>query len=340
MEPYVRNLWYVAAWEDEVPEGGMLPRTLLDEPRLLYRLADGSYAALADRCPHRFAPLSRGKRAGDRIVCGYHGLEFGADGGCVRNPFSDLIPPNTQVSSWPTEARWGAVWVWPGDAAAADPALIPDFSFIDAGPPIVRGRTHMRANFEFITDNLMDLSHAEFLHIETFATNGALFNGEHSATQDDSGAIWSNWRMPDTPPPPFATALVPDGGRVDQWLEMRWHAPASMALFIGVAHAGSERQAMVVPAMANPHIITPETATSSHYFFTREPGEASEAMAKQVFDAEDGPMLEAIQHAMLGRDFWAERPVVLSVDAAAIRARRRLMQLRRSEAPAPIEVAA
>lgn len=334
MKPYVRNLWYMAAWEEEVPEGGILTRTLLDEPRLIYRLSDGGYATLADRCPHRFVPLSRGKREGDRIVCGYHGLQFGADGGCKRNPFSDLIPPNARVSSWPTVARYGALWVWPGEAARADDALIPDFSFIDAGGPTVRGRTWMKANYEYITDNLMDLSHAEFLHVESFGTNGALFGGEHSATTDETGGVWSNWWMPATPPPGWAEPLVPAGGRVDQWLEMRWHAPASMALFIGVAHAGTGRREMVVPAMANPHIITPETAGSSHYFFTREPGEAAEAMARQVFDEEDGPMIEAVERAMAGRDFWAERPVILHVDAAAIRARRRLEALRRAEGTA------
>src|SRR4051812_15951367 len=83
LEPYVRNLWYMAAWEQEVPDGSVLTRTLLDERWILYRKSNGGYAMLADRCPHRFAPLSRGRRDGDRIVCGYHGLGFGPDGQCV-----------------------------------------------------------------------------------------------------------------------------------------------------------------------------------------------------------------------------------------------------------------
>jgi len=333
MADYVRNLWYMAAWEEELDGQPWLARTLLDEPRLLYRAEDGDYVMMADRCPHRFVPLSRGKREGDTIACGYHGLTFGRDGRCVRNPFSDLIPPNARVPIWPVVARHGALWFWPGDAERADPALIPDFGFLDAGAPMVRGRTWMAANYEFITDNLMDLSHAEFLHVETFGTNGALFGGEHGVRQDDSGAIWSNWWMPDSAPPVWAT-MVPEGGTIDQWLEMRWHAPASMALFIGLALSGTDRRELIVPAMANPHIITPETATSSHYFFTREPGEASEAMAKRVFNEEDQPMIEAVQRAMRDRDFWREEPVILHVDAAAIRARRRLMKLRAEERPA------
>ena len=37
--PYVRNLWYMAAWDHEVPEDGMLARTFLDRKWLIHRLA-------------------------------------------------------------------------------------------------------------------------------------------------------------------------------------------------------------------------------------------------------------------------------------------------------------
>jgi hypothetical protein len=42
-------------------------------------------------------------------------------------------------------------------------------------------------------------------------------------------------------------------------------------------------------------------------------------------------MLEAIQATMGETDFWDLTPVILNVDAGGIRARRRLMQMRRSE---------
>jgi len=328
---YVRNVWYMAAWESEVPDETFLARTLLDERRLIVRRSDGGYSVLADRCPHRFAPLSKGRREGDRIICGYHGLEFGFDGKCIRSPFSDLIPPNARVSAWPAVGRHGGVWFWPGDPALAHPDTIPDFAFIDQQEGVQRGRTMMNANYELVADNLMDLSHAEFLHTESFGLNGAMFTGQYKASQDESGAIWSNWWLPGIPPPAWATSLVPEGSLVDEWTEMRWNAPASMALFIGIARAGTDRQEMVAPAMANPHIITPETPASSHYFFTCDPGEDALAMAQQVFDNEDHPMIEAVQNSLQGRDFWEEHPVILNVDAGAVRARRRLAKLRREE---------
>ena len=331
MADYVRNLWYMAAWTHEVPEDGVLSRRLLDTLWVIFRKRDGRYAMLADRCPHRFVPLSRGKRVGDTLHCGYHGLGFAGDGRCVHNAFPGGAP-DARVPTLPIVARHGGLWFWPGDAALADPALIPDFAFVTDGAPVVCEGLRMNAGYEFIADNLMDLSHAEFLHVETFGVNGSLFAGRHSVETDDTGAIWNKWDMDGVAAPEWSRPMLPDGDAVDQWLHIRWHAPASMALFIGIARSGTNRTGLVVPQMANPHIITPETATTSHYFYTRDPGEEARIMALRVFLEEDEPMIEAAEAGLGDQDFWAAKPLILPSDAGAIRARRRLMQLRRREA--------
>ena len=87
----------------------------------------------------------------------------------------------------------------------------------------------------------------------------------------------------------------------------------------------------LVPPMANPHILTPETAHSTHYFFTHEPGPEAEAMARRVFLEEDEPMIAAQAEAMGAADFWELRPLVLASDKAAILARRKLMQMMTAE---------
>lgn len=332
MAPYVRNLWYMAAWAEEVPEGGFLARKLLDRGWLIYRCADGGWAMLADRCPHRFAALSKGRREGDTIHCGYHGLGFDRTGTCMHNPFGGEPPAGARVPTLPIVERHGGLWFWPGAPALADPSSIPDFAFTQ-GPEHVRGHLSMQASYEYITDNLMDLSHAEFIHRESFGVNGSLLHhGKQQVLTDDSGAIWNNWDITDADPPDWAKPMLPEGAQIDQWLHMRWHAPASMALYIGLAQAGTDRKEMVVPPMANPHIITPETAGSSHYFYTREPGDQAADMVRRVFEEEDEPMILSVQEGFGGADFWDARPVILPSDAGAIRARRRLMQLRRAEA--------
>ena len=57
---FLRNAWYVGAWSNELVQDKLLPRTLLDDPIVFFRTQTGTAAALFDRCPHRFAPLSRG----------------------------------------------------------------------------------------------------------------------------------------------------------------------------------------------------------------------------------------------------------------------------------------
>ena len=328
MDEFLLNCWYLAAWSEEVPASGWLPRRLLGKPWLILRRGDGRAVLLADRCPHRFVPISRGRRDGDRVFCGYHGLGFGLDGACAHNPFGPDLPAAARLDAPPVVERHGGVWFWPGDAERADPALIPEFAFIDAGGPVERASYVMDADYRLIADNLMDLSHAEFLHVESFGTNGSLFShGAQSVIQDPDGAIWNRWDVTGAPPPGWAAPMLGEGERVDQQLHIRWHAPASMALFIAMRRTGSADP--LVPPMANPHILTPETATSTHYFFTHPPGEAEAAQARRVFLEEDEPMIRAQQDAMAGQDFWEARPVILPSDKAAILVRRRMMQLLR-----------
>ena len=331
MQAYVMNIWYMAAWAEEVPADGFLTRTLLDRKWLIWREANGGWAMLEDRCPHRFVPLSRGTFSDGRIACGYHGLTFDGSGQCVHNPFGNALPESARVEALPVVERHGGLWFWPGDADRADPALIPDFAFIDEGEPVARAAYVMGVNHELISDNLLDLSHAEFLHVESFGTNGSLFShGAQTVEQDESGAIWNKWDMTGAPPPGWAAPMVGEGGTVDQALHIRWHAPSSLALFIRMARTGEAEP--MVPPMANPHILTPETPRSTHYFFTHAPGEAEAAQARRVFLEEDEPMIAAQAEAMGDKDFWDARPLILPSDKAAILARRRLMQMRNAEA--------
>ena len=82
---FLRNQWYCAGFSDDLKEAPVAVK-ILGEPIVLYRASGGKAVALQDRCPHRFAPLSKGRICGANIECPYHGLEFGADGHCTKNP--------------------------------------------------------------------------------------------------------------------------------------------------------------------------------------------------------------------------------------------------------------
>ena len=88
MSSFLTSAWHLAGWSDEVPDEAILSRRICGQPIALLRRADGTLVALADRCPHRFAPLSLGTREGDHVRCGYHGLAFDTDGRCVDMPTS------------------------------------------------------------------------------------------------------------------------------------------------------------------------------------------------------------------------------------------------------------
>lgn len=330
---FLMNAWYMAAWSDEVGEA-LLHRRLLDMPVLLYRTGDGLPVAMIDRCPHRFAPLSRGERDGDAITGPYHGLSFGHDGACIRNPFSAELPKGARVRTFPLHERDGIVWLWPGAPAAADVTSIPDFSslFVEGHGAPIKGLLPMAAGYEFGTDNLMDLSHIEFVHKGSFAGRGVIFAGTH-AVRAEGDALHSDWWMPDVAAPGHTYGVYDPAIRCDHWLEMRWNAPASMALEIGACPTGAPREGGVIVHRA--HILTPEAASSTHYFWatTRSmpPSPQGDAMLtalmSKAFNDEDKPIIEAAYANLDGVEFWEAQPAFLGIDAGGTRARRLLQHL-------------
>lgn len=128
---WLKNCWYVIAWEHEIPTDGFLARTVLGEPLLVFRTSGadstgkpgGQLTALEDRCCHRQAPLSKGRREGDAIRCGYHGLKFDPSGTCIDVPGLDKPPPGARVRTDPVALHNKWIFVWMGDAARAGRAV-------------------------------------------------------------------------------------------------------------------------------------------------------------------------------------------------------------------------
>ena len=82
-------------------------------------VAERPAVAFDDRCAHRGFPLSRGRVDGDRLVCGYHGCAYRADGRCVHVPTQPDVPIGMRVRTFPTLEEPPFVWIWPGAPAAA-----------------------------------------------------------------------------------------------------------------------------------------------------------------------------------------------------------------------------
>ena len=346
---FLRNTWYMAAWADEIGDP-LFSRRIAGRPVLLYRTSNGTLAALEDRCPHRFAPLSRGTRKGDAIACGYHGLTFDQTGRCIHNSLGSQIPKGAQVPSFPVVERDTIAWVWLGAPDDADPAMIPDFAFLPDGPHnrTVHGHMPLAANYEYGTDNLLDLSHIEFVHKGSFAGRGVIFAGKHEA-RAEGATLWSNWWMPNVAAPPHTMGVYPPELQCDHWLDMRWNAPASMRLEVGATPHGKPREEGF--AVLQAHVVTPETEHTSHYFWAScRPNDVDnrdlDAMLVQLFDQaftiEDKPIIEAayanVLHSDRGPGFWDQKPAFLPSDAGGTRARRMIeAKLRREVAEPPAD---
>ena len=341
--PWLRNIWYAALWSERLAPGELLARTILNEHVVFFRDAEGRPAAMVDRCPHRFAPLHLGKVLPDgRLQCGYHGLEFDRAGKCVLNPHGDgKIPPAAVVRAFPVVEKHTLIWIWLGDGPP-NPALIPDYSVFDDVPPLhvaERGELVLEADYKLITDNLLDLSHASYLHPGTLG-NVEMASVTKTEVTQVGNSVHVTRRSPKVPIPGIALLSY---GRpveiVDKWNTIVWNPPGNMLLEQGVCEPGAPESTGT--GYYGVHILTPQTENTTHYLFSAvrfnvretDPEESARIrdqisqLRRAAFELQDGPIIEeqARVIAEMGED--APRPALLAVDAGAVRFRRVLDNL-------------
>jgi phenylpropionate dioxygenase-like ring-hydroxylating dioxygenase large terminal subunit len=330
---YHRNAWYVAAHSRQITREA-LRRTLLDDALLFYRSEQGDVIALRDQCPHRFAPLSRGKILGDQVQCAYHGLQFDREGRCVHNPHGSGIAPHNRVASYPVVERHGFVWVWTGDPALADPGTVPDLSYMTA-PGVRTAYTYINPayRYDILIDNLLDLSHADYLHVGSFM-GGECGESETRVTEDGHEVV-TRYVQRRAPAPPSIPGL-PE--LVDQSFVIRWHPGQVVSFEYRVSPVSGPLDDMEPIRFA--HIATPEREGRTHYFMSTtrnyaldDPAVDEESCARMVavIDSEDSPMLLAVDHEMRGRDLMDMHPVILPTDRGALGVRRMMRKLLQAE---------
>lgn len=341
---FVRNCWYVAGWDHEVPIDGFLPRVLLGEPVLLYRDSQGRAVALEDRCCHRSAPLHLGRKEGDCVRCMYHGLKFDSTGACVEVPGQPAVPPKTCVRSYPVVERDRLVWIWMGDASLADPAEIVDFFW--HGSPEWRmkpGYIHYQANYKLIVDNLLDFTHLAWVHPTTLGTSSAA-DLKPQIERDTAGngtLTIRRWYLADEMPN-LHKRVARFSGKVDRWQIYQWSPPALLRMDAGSAPAGTgaPEGRRVAEALQFRHtsIQTPETETTSHYWFCQARNFAldDEAMTEQIYQdvlvafEEDRRMIEGQQQVL---NLVPERPMLpIWADAGLNQARWLIDRMAKNEA--------
>ena len=334
-----KNTWYVACTPQEIESGKPLGRKVCGESMVFYRGPGDTVAALEDFCPHRGAPLSLGRVEDGKLVCGYHGLEMGCDGKTVAMP-GQRVRGFPAIRTYPAVERHGFVWVWPGDAARADPATIPELEWANNPEWAYGGGLyHIACDYRLMIDNLMDLTHETYVHATSIGQKE--IDEAAPTTRTEGDEVITSREMHNVMAPPFwQMALrgngLPDDQPVDRWQICRFSPPSHVMIEVGVALAGQggyDADPKVKASSIVVDFITPETDTSIWYFWGMarrfRPDDATltatirEGQGK-IF-SEDLEMLERQQANLLAHP--ERRVLSLNIDAGGVQSRRVLERL-------------
>jgi phenylpropionate dioxygenase-like ring-hydroxylating dioxygenase large terminal subunit len=230
-----------------------------------------------------------------------------------------------------------------GQADKADPSLLPvGLTEERPGWSRVHGYLHVRANYQLVTDNLLDLTHVQFLH--SFPATDRQPPAEFSPTikaEQRGDTVYSINEFANSWMTPIYRLLWERGDApevCDLRANMRWDPPSALFLDTGACVANGARESG--PSLMQAQWLTPETEFTTHYFWAvaRDRYVEDAAMAERLkagidaaFRDEDEPMIEAVQGNMGTMGLWDAHPILLATDGAPIRARRIVERLFEAE---------
>jgi phenylpropionate dioxygenase-like ring-hydroxylating dioxygenase large terminal subunit len=262
---WLLNCWQVAAFSHELTQQP-LARRINDIALVFFRTHGGAVGALEDRCPHRFAPLSLGKVVGERLQCGYHGIQFDATGTCGHIPGQSGIPLQARARSFPLVEQHGLVWIWMGVPHLARETPVPDIFWLASDQwNCCTGYTYVRANYRLLNDNLLDLTHETFVHDEIIGNRAVADSPAETKVIDDERVEVFRY-MADCEPPPLYVTANKLAGHIDRWHTTIYRPPGYLLIENGAKPTGSENPADVTERRII-NLITPETASTTHYFW-------------------------------------------------------------------------
>jgi phenylpropionate dioxygenase-like ring-hydroxylating dioxygenase large terminal subunit len=234
----LRRFWYSTMRVDDLAEGPK-PFTLLGERIVLFLAADGTPAALEDRCCHRTARLSKGSCKNGHLICGYHGWEYDGDGKLVAIPqFPEgQALPNAQVRTFHAQVRYGYVWVALDEPLADIPAIPEDGA--EGYRRIFQHYSTWNCGALRLMENSFDAAHFSFVHKSTFGIPDQPKPERYEIREHDEGFDADTLVKIANPP-----RAAPITGTTDPWTyrKMRnaWYVPFCRRLDIeypsGIRH--------------------------------------------------------------------------------------------------------
>lgn len=148
-----------------------MPVTLFGERWTIFR-GGRRLGAVADRCPHRGAPLSLGRTREGCLECPYHGWRFDEDGECRGIPALPhaKLGQAHQVAHRPVFEQQGWIWMSGSELRpTSPPPIVPGFG--QSGFVTTETVEDLPADLVAVAENILDVPHTSFLH-------GGLFRRE------------------------------------------------------------------------------------------------------------------------------------------------------------------
>ncbi len=254
-------------------------------------------------------------------------------------PGDAQIGRNFRARSFPVREMHGLIFAWLGEAALADPALIPDFSEnVKQGWTGVHGTIHVKGNYQLLIDNLLDLTHVVFVHKSTLGGSGV---AEAPLEVEVDGDIVRAQRiMHNVDTSPIYKAARGLHGKIDRWQLLQFQPPIYVRITLGAREAGGD-----LPIGTPTHVVlnslTPETERTTWYFWsTVRPWALDDEKVSKIYKdmtdtafAEDTTLV-AQQQALIDSDPTGSPLVSLAFDRAAMSARRIVRRKLEEEAAA------
>lgn len=339
---FPKNAWYVAATSKELKDEP-LGRMICKINMVFYRASDEKVIGLENYCSHRGAALSLGCIEDEGLVCGYHGLKVGEKGEILDMPGQNpkKIP---RIGYYLVIEKYGFIWVWMGNKDLAKEELIPELKWANNNDWAYAGDVfHIKCNYLFMIDNLMDLTHEKYVHSSSIGQE-EIDESPVNTIIENKNVVTSRY-MNNIIAPPFWQFCMKNNdldsnSLVDRWQKSSFIAPSAVFIDVGVALAGkgginAPKDERVLCTVID--FMTPETDETMWYFWgmARNFNPNDKKLTQDILEGqgkifeEDLEVLEAQQKNIAL--FPKKRLISLDIDTGGRKARRVIRNMIKEE---------
>jgi len=160
---------------------------------VLWRGADGTPYALEDRCPHRGAPLSVGIPLGNKIACGYHGVQVGCDGTVISVPGSPgcKLEGSRPTLSFHLKESNDAIFLYNSskNIDTPPPLELPEQLTSDEYSGFLC-YVEWGGDYRYVIDNVMDPMHGTYLHKQSHSMSAGAQAAKFQLRDTEHGFIF------------------------------------------------------------------------------------------------------------------------------------------------------